>query len=245
MPAICPGPCNNAWRKAENAREEHGTDHHIRPHWGTPTQCWGCVDRTRQQLVKLPELLVGVHLEVLYGTTTKFTGTIGRIHIPAWPGQAGMILADEIVGKMEELQADILKRRAIWADDYEPEPGVRNGRYITGLVATLDAHWDWAMQHHPAADEPYDRENANPGGQVAGWYHSLQRFTKQDQQRDVERLAPCPRCHGPYLVESRDLRLVGDRPYIECRDPDCQRVMTGEEYDAYVKGLTGQIIAAA
>ncbi|MCW7941672.1 hypothetical protein AAW14_06410 [Streptomyces hygroscopicus] len=245
MPAPCPGPCNNAWRRAETTREQTGTEHHIQPSWGQPAQCWGCVDRTRQQLAELPELLTAIHLEALYGTTAKLTGTIGRAGTVSWPGQPARLLIDRIVGEMTELQTDILKLRNIWSSDFEPGPITSEGRHITGLVRTLDAHWDWAMQNHPAADESYDRENANPGGQVAGWYHAALRFTKQDEQRDVQRLAPCPRCEGPYLVESRDLRLVGDRPYIECKDPDCRRVMTGDEYDAYVKTLTGQVKAAA
>lgn len=246
MPAPCPGPCNNAWRRAETALAEAGTEHHIQPAWGQPTQCWGCVETTRAQLAALPRLLAAdMHLEALYGTATKLTGTIGRISVAAWPGQATMLFVDTIVSGMEELQTDILKLQKIWHADYEPAPVVRNGENIKGITRVLLAHWNWAMQNHPAADEPYGRDNANPGSQVSGWYRSVLRFTKQDEQRDVQRLAPCPRCQGPYLVESRDLRLVDDRPYIECKDPDCQRVMTSAEYDAYVKTLTGQVIAAA
>lgn len=246
MPAPCPGPCNNAWRRAETAREQTGIEHHIKPAWGQPVQCWGCVEWTREELAALPRLLAtDVRLEALYGTTTKLTGTIGRIHAASWPGQAPMLFVDEIVSGMEELQADILKLQNIWAAEYEPVPVVRDRENVEGITRVLLAHWDWAMQHHPAADEPYGRGNANPGSQVSGWYRSVLRFTKQDEQRDVQRLAPCPRCHGPYLVESRDLRLIDNRPYIECKDPDCQRVMTSAEYDAYVKTLTGQVKAAA
>jgi hypothetical protein len=38
---------------------------------------------------------------------------------------------------------------------------------------------------------------------------------------------------------------VDDKPYIECRDPDCKRIMTQSEYDAYVKALNESIVAAA
>ncbi|NUR04248.1 MAG: hypothetical protein HOY79_49430 [Streptomyces sp.] len=246
MPTPCPGPCNNAWRRAETAHAETGADHHIQPAWGQPAQCWGCTDNTRAQLAALPRLLAeDMQLEALYGTATKMTGTIGRISVASWPGQAAMLFVDAIVSGMEELQADILKLRNVWPADYEPEPVVSNGRKVAGIARVLLAHWDWAMQNHPAADEPWGRDNANPGSQVSGWYRSVLRFTKQDEQRDVQRLAPCPRCEGPYLVESRDLRLVDDRPYIECKDPDCQRVMTSTEYEAYVKTLTGQVKAAA
>lgn len=237
LPTACPGPCNNAWRKAEDSREKHGTPHTIAPAWGQPAQCWECVDRTRQQLDALPGLLADVLDEALHGTPLKLVGTIGRTAAPTWPGQASRLLVDRIVGEMTELRDDILKMRGIWADGYTPDPVVNEKRHIDAAVRALLGHWDWTMQNHPAADESYAIGNANPGGQVASWYRAALRYTKQDEQRDTKRLAPCPRCHGPYLVESRDLRLVDDRPYIECRDPDCRRIMTGSEYDAYVKDL--------
>lgn len=242
--SICPGPCNNAWRRAETLLAESGTEHHITPAWGQPVQCDACVEHTRHQLGELPELLAAVHLEALYGTPTKLTGTIGRIGTPTWPGQASRLLLDRILGEMTELRADILTLRGIWAEDFRPN-SASEGRLIGGTVTTLIAHWDWAMQYHPAATEPHDRDNANPGGQAATWYRAALHFTKRDEQRDVKRLAPCPRCHGPYLVESRELRLAGGLPYIECRDPDCRRVITQSEYDTYVKALNRAIESAA
>lgn len=246
-PKTCPGPCNNAWRRAEEALAETGTEHHLTPSWGQPIQCYGCVERTGQQLAELPALLDAVLLEAFEGTPTKLTGTIGRITVATWPGQASRLLVDRIVSEMAELEADILTRRGIWDADRLPARGTapNERRHIGGIVSALLGHWEWAMQHHPAADEPHDRDNANPGGQATGWYRTALRFTKADEQRDVKRLAPCPRCHGPYLVESRELRLAGDRPYIECRDPDCRRILTQDEYDTYVKALNRAIEAAA
>ncbi|MFE2969896.1 hypothetical protein ACFXKC_40765 [Streptomyces sp. NPDC059340] len=247
MPTPCPGPCNNAWRKAEAALAATGTEHHIQPAWGQPTQCYLCVDRTIEQLEQLPALLAAVREEALEGTAAKLTGTIGRITMPTWPGQASRLLIDRIVGEMAELQADILTQRGIWADSRRPALGTAPNEtaHISGIAAILLAHWDWAMQNHPAAGEPHDRDNANPGGQASSWYRAALHFTKADEQRDVQRLAPCPRCHGPYLVESRELRLVDGEPYIECRDPDCRRIMTRAEYDRYVKELNASIVAAA
>jgi hypothetical protein len=246
-PTVCPGPCNTAYRKAEEALAATGTEHAIQPAWGQSMQCHACTDRTREQLAELPALLAAVLAEALEGTPTKLTGTIGRITTAVWPGQASRLLVDRIVGEMAELQADILKLRGIWGADMAAGRGTapNEARYIQGIVTALNGHWDWAMQNHPAAWEPWGRDNANPGGQVAAWYRSAQYFTKQDEQRDVKRLAPCPRCHGPYLVESRELRLVNDQAYIECRDPDCGRIMTRPEYDSYVKALNESIIAAA
>ncbi|NUP39174.1 MAG: hypothetical protein HOY76_19710 [Streptomyces sp.] len=247
MPAPCPGPCNNAWRRAEAALNETGTEHHITPAWGDPTQCWGCVQATRAQLLELPALLAAVLNEALDGTPTKLTGTIGRSSIVTWPGEACRLFIDRIVEGMTVLQADILILRGYWNPEHEPLPTLapNEAGHIAAIVNSLDAHWGWAMQNHPCADEQYGQGGANPGSQVTGWHHALQRFTKQDEQRDVKRLAPCPRCKGPYLVESTELRLVDDEPYIECRDPDCRRIMTTAEYDRYVKDLNEAIRAAA
>jgi bacterioferritin-associated ferredoxin len=241
----CPGPCNNAWRRAENVLAETGTEHHLTPAWGQPTQCGSCVERARHQINELPELVTGIQLEALYGTPTKLTGTIGRIHIPAWPGQASRLLLDRILGEMEELATDVLNLRGIQHNDQPDSNGIREGQRINNAGHTLATHLDWMMQQHPAAGEPHEAGNANPGGQIRHWYSAAQRFTKQQPQRDVRKLAPCPRCKGPYLAESRDLRLVDDRPYIECRDPDCRRIMTGAEYDTYVKALAAVVTQAA
>lgn len=268
-PTPCPGPCNNAWRRAEQATVDTGAEHAIKPAWGDPTHCWACVDYTRQRLTQLPALLTDVLREAVMGTRTKQTGTIGRITVASWPGQASRLLIDQIVGEMAELRADILELRgmsaspkpvagarnaeavaALWAD-YRTNHGLatsvgRERHWLHATIQTLTAHCDWVMQNHPAAWEPWGRGNANPGGQVSAWHRACLVFTKQDEQRDVRRLAPCPRCRGPWLVESRELRLaVDEQPYIECRDPDCQTIMTRREYDRYVRETNAAIIAAA
>lgn len=246
-PTACPGFCNSAWRRAEVLLETNGTEHHLTPAWGRPTQCDGCLERARQQLAELPELIAAVHLEAVYGTHSAGVAIRTRSSdAPAWPGQASRMLTELLLGEIEELVADVLVRRGIWQDGAEPErTGLTEGVRFTRGIQALAAHLDWMMQHHPAASEPHDRGNANPGGQIRAWHGAAQRFTKAHQQFDVRRPAPCPGCKGPYLAESRDLRLVGDRPYIECRDPGCQRILTSAEYDDYVKALVAGISAAA
>ncbi|MFZ3592308.1 hypothetical protein [Streptomyces sp. BH104] len=244
----CPGPCNNAWRRAEAVLAETGAQHHITPAWGQPVQCYGCFEAARRQLGELPELLTQIQLEAVYGTRPQNTATIGSRpnDAPAWPGQAARLLIDRLLGEMEELVADVLTQRRIWQADFEPDYiGIREGRRVDSACSTLAGHLDWMMQQHPAATEPHEGDNANPAGQIRHWHATAQRFTKQHPQRDVRKMAPCPRCKGPYLAESRDLRLVDDRPYIECRDPDCRRIMTSAEYDTYVKALAAVVTQAA
>src|SRR4051812_23188857 len=186
-PQFCPGPCNTAWRKAEEAHADTGADHAIQPAWGQPVQCYACVDRARTQLSAMPALLAAVLAEATEGTPAKLTGTIGRITVATWPGQSSRLLVDRIVSEMVELGVDILKLRRMWKEDRPAGPGTTsNEAWRIGFITNaLIAHLDWAMQHHPAAWEPHGRDNANPGGQVAGWYRAALYFTKQDEQRDV------------------------------------------------------------
>jgi len=242
-PTACPGRENHAWREAELKLAQHGTPHDLAPRWGQPIHCEPCSVRARQQLGDLPELVAAIHLEAAHGSRGPKIGTIGRstVTVPPWPGQASRILTDHIVGGLLELEDDIRELRQLRT---RPGRGTE-GATLTGAVTFLNAHLEWALTHHPAAREAHDRDSANPAAQINAWHRTAERFTKQDEQRDVKRLAPCPRCHGPYLIESRELRLAGGQPCIECRDPDCRRVMTRPEYDAYVKALNASIIAAA
>jgi hypothetical protein len=235
IPAPCPGPCNNAWRRAETALEADGTEHHITPAWGQPVQCYSCVGRGREQLAELPELLAAVHLEALYGTPAKLAGTIGRVGAPVWPGQASRLLLDRILGEMEELANDIrdLREIARVRATGSTQPA-REGRRITATVALLGAHWEWAMQHHPAAQEPHDRDNANPAGQVASWHRSAQFFTSRNNPR-VQMAAPCPRCHLKTLAH------CNGETFISCRNPECELLLSREEYDRRVKEMTEAI----
>ncbi|MFF3151824.1 hypothetical protein [Streptomyces sp. NPDC057910] len=241
---ICPGPCNTAWRRAEEVAAETGTEHHITPAWGQPVQCHGCVERARHQLSQLPALLAAVHLEATNGSRAPLTAAIrsGAGPDAAFPGQAPLVLNETLLGEMEELATDVLHLRGLGMGSTPTGPA---GRRITGAVQVLEAHLDWMMQHHPAAAEPHDRANANPGGQIRSWHAAAQRFVKDHPQREVQRLGPCPHCKGPYLVQSTDLRLVNDLPYIECRDPDCRRVFTTPEYTAFMKALTSALKAVA
>jgi hypothetical protein len=241
---ICPGPCNTAWRRAEEVLADTGTEHHITPAWGQPVQCDSCVERARRQLSELPALLAAVHLEAIHGSRSPSTATIGSHSSPeaSFPGQAAFVLIEIVLGELEELESDVLGLRGLGSTTTRTG---QIGRRITSTLRTLEAHLDWSMQHHPAAGEPHDRANANPGGQIRGWHATTQRFVKDHPQRDVQRLGPCPNCKGPYLVQSTDLRLVNDLPYIECRDPDCQRVFTTPEYNTYMKTLTKALQAVA
>lgn len=235
-PAPCPGPCNNAWRRSEALREADGTEHHLTPAWGQPVQCDGCTERARHQIEELPELLEAALLEALEGTPAKSVGTIGRVTTATWPGQASRLLVDQIVSEMAELEADILIRRSIWHIDRQPNRGTapNESEHIRGITGTLLAHWDWAMQYHPAADEPHTAGNANPGGQAASWHRTLQLFTRRDNPR-LQLTAPCPRCH------LKSLSHTNGETFIACRNPECELLLSREEYDRHAKEVADAV----
>ena len=232
----CPGPCNNAWRRSETQRETDGTEHHLTPAWGQPTQCDDCVERSRHHIEELPELLDAALLEALEGTPAKSVGTIGRMSVITWPGQASRLLVDRIVSEMAELQADILIHRGIWKPERLPERGTAPSEpdHIRRITRALLIHWDWAMQHHPAADEPHTAGNANPGGQASAWYRTLQVFTRRDNPR-LQLAAPCPRCFLKTLSHSNG------ETFIACRNPECELLLSRAEYDQHAKEIADAV----
>jgi hypothetical protein len=217
VPALtaCSGPHNNAWRKAETL----GLPHDLTPTWGNPVLCLGCTGNAHRQLSELPELLAAVWLESEHGTPAKLTGTIGRIHIPAWPGQSGRLMTDYIVGGLLELEDDIRDLRHL----RPRETDVREGVAATNAVVLIAAHLDWVLVHHPAVGETFDRDSANPASQINYWNRSATRFTRRDSLK-VQMAAPCPRC------ALRTLSHEDGEEYIECRNPGCGVLLTEGEY---------------
>jgi hypothetical protein len=236
-PTACPGSCSRAWRNAETT----GAPHQLQPAWGQPVHCYGCQTRTRTALHQLPELLAAIHLEAIHGTARPADVTTSRpANIAPWPGQASRLLTDLILGGLTELEDDIRDLRRLAARP----TAIREGITVTETIAFLDAHLAWAMERHPAAAEIHERGSANPAAQITQWHRTAQHFTSHDEPRQIRRLAPCPRCEGPWLVDSEDLVTADGEPYIECRDPDCARLLTPAEYKAHVQALTRQKAAA-
>lgn len=225
-PTACPGSCNNAWRLAETQQATDGTPHDIPVTWGQPVHCGRCTHRTQAQLGELPELVVAISLEAVYGTAPKQTGTIGRVHIPAWPGQASRLLTDHIVGGLLELEDDIRELRGF---RHRPArgPEVLNA---AGAVQFLAVHLEWALTQHPCAGELHGHDSGNPAAQIGGWYRAAQRFTRRDQRLEHHRV-PCPRCELLTLY-----RADGD-DYIECRNLNCQLLLTPTEYHDHTARL--------
>lgn len=226
MPAPCPGSCNNAWRRAETALIDTGTEHTIPVTWGNPVHCDRCTGRARAQLAELPELVAAISLEALNGTPAKATGTIGRAAVAVWPGQAARILTDHIVGGVLALEDDIRELRRL---RNRPGRGIE-GRNVTGAVRFLSAQLTWALTEHPLARETHDRLSGNPGAQIQGWHRAAERFTRRDPRLEHHRV-PCPRCELLTLY-----REEGD-DYIACRNIACELLLTPAEYFEHTRRL--------
>lgn len=224
-PTPCSGPHNNAWRKAEAL----GLPHDLTPTWGGPILCAGCTSNAFRQLTELPELLAAVWLEAEHGTTAKITGTIGRIHIPAWPGQSARLMTDYIVGGLLDLEDDIRTLRHL----RQRETDVREGVAATNAVTLLLAHLDWALVHHPAMGETYDRDSANPASQINYWNRAATRFTRRDDLV-VQKEAPCPRC------KQRSLGRADGDEYVECRIATCGLLLTESEYSTLASEVAAE-----
>lgn len=221
MPVICPGRCNTAYRRAEVV----GTPHELVPHWGQPVHCVSCRNRARDQLLDLPELVAAVWLEAVHGSPGPKVGTVGRsASEPPWPGQASRLLTDHIVGGLLDLEDDIRTLRHLHARRI----GRTEGASVTSATRFLDTHLDWALTHHPLADEIHDRLSGNPASQIAGWHRAALRFTSRDR-RVVHHRVPCPRCELLSLV-----REDGD-DYIACRNPECGLLLTPAEFAQHVR----------
>jgi hypothetical protein len=225
----CPGPCNNAWRLAEAQQATDGTPHDIPPTWGQPVHCQRCTTRTHTQLAELPELVIAISLEARYGTAPKNTGTIGRIHIPAWPGQASRLLTDHIVGGLLELEDDIRNLRRL---RHRPARGPE-AKNTAGAIRFLTAHLEWTLTQHPCATELHGHDSGNPASQIHAWHRGAQRFTRRDHRLEHHRV-PCPRCELLTLF-----RADGD-DYIECHNINCQLLLTPTEYHDHTQRLADQ-----
>jgi hypothetical protein len=229
MPLACPGSHNNAWRTAEQKLAEHGTPHDLTPTWGQPVHCIRCADRARAELAELPELVAAIWLEAANGTPAKTTGTIGRVHIPAWPGQSSRLMTDHILEGMLTLEDDIRELRRL-----NTRPAHRiEGVTVTASTRFLAAHLDWALVEHPLAGESHDRLSGNPAAQIHTWHRAAERFTRRDDRLEHHRI-PCPRCQLLTLF-----RKDGD-DYIECRNIACQLLLTPGEYLEHAQKLASE-----
>jgi hypothetical protein len=228
--APCPGPCNNAWRRAEQQLAVDGIEHHLAPAWGRPIHCERCADRAHAQLAEIPELVVAIRLEAVHGTAPKLTGTLGRTATtPAFPGQASRVLAEHIVTGLLGLE-DVIR-----AGRHLPARTVRGreGADLTAAVTFLRAHLQWALDRYPGETDPGTGETMDPAALIRQWHRGAERFTRRDPRLEHRRV-PCPRCELLTLF-----RAEGD-DYIGCRNIACEVLLTPSEFQEHAEKLAQQ-----
>ena len=228
---ICPGSCNNTYRRrralyeADMARYartlETRTDTEpipeapaapdMTPWYGSPVWCLKCQGIIRAELAELDDL----------------ASLIGAIPPLARP-------ADDGVGKVKgtrdksspSARMDDLDEMGEWLrsweslarDDGDPRP--RRGvlaRESTTLTAWLYHHFD-VLFANPDVAEDF-------GVEVRRWHRGLARRAAAGQMSRHQN-KPCPRCRLYTLWVT-----VGE-DYIRCVNEDCRRALSREEYDA-------------
>ncbi|MER6980151.1 hypothetical protein [Streptomyces carpinensis] len=222
MTAVCPGPCNNAWRNAEAA----GQPHDIPATWGQPIHCLRCANRAHSQLAELPELVVAIGLEAVHGTAPRSSGTIGRTATPCWPGQASRLLTDHIVEGLLGLEDAIPAVRRL--------PGRaargREGADVTASVTFLRAHLGWALDRYPGETDSISGETMDPAALIRRWHRTAERFTRRDPRLEHHRV-PCPRC------DMLTLFRADDDDYIGCRNLACEVLLAPSEFEEHTQRL--------
>ncbi|MFB7461294.1 hypothetical protein [Streptomyces sp. NPDC056188] len=222
----CPGPCNNAWRRAEQQLANEGSPHDIPVTWGKPTHCIRCTDGAHTQIAELPELVAAISLEAVNGTAPKTTGTIGRTANPTWPGQAARILTEHIVEGLLGLEDVIRVGRSLPARDARG----REGADVTASATFLRAHLHWALERYPGEADPASGETMDPAALIRHWHRGAERFTRRDARLEHHRV-PCPRCELLTLF-----REDGD-DYISCRNIACELLLTPAEFKEHTEKL--------
>lgn len=218
----CPGRCNAPWRRAE----ELGRDHQLQAVPGEPVHCWACYATALTQLQQLPTLFDAIYLEGLDGTVAKLVGTIGRVGLqaPPWPGQQARLFADGLSEGILILANDVREHM-----DEPVEDGTTTSASTDRAITTLKKHLRWLLTEHPCATESHGGRSGNPAWQIHGWHRSAEVFCKQDEQKPVDRIAACPRCRDPWMRSRNGV--------VECTAPDCENVLSNDEYASYVQRL--------
>lgn len=230
VPAECPGPCNNSYRRARALWDDATARHaeamtnlgpgqeppqapappDILPWYGEPVFCGRCTAAIRSALAELDDL-AALRMSQLPGSSQPADGP-GRVG-----GTKGTPSPSPAMDDIDELTS--------WARDWEAvargdEPRARRGFLATELTTILA----WLVQHLESLLLNEDVA-ADFGTEARKWHRELTSKTssgtglKHMKQR-------CPRC-SLYTLWRED-----GAPYVVCRDEDCGRMLSLEDYAA-------------
>ena len=225
---ICPGSCNNSYRKARQLYEaaiaeydpasdqERPEPPDIQPWPGDPVWCRKCQGRIRRELAELDDLaaFLAVTLPALTGPLDagRVTGT------PVAPSPSPH--ADDL----NELLTILLD----WENAYRglrewPSPPRRDflADVLTTCIAWLGHHLDGILATDFATEF---------GEEILMWHREM--ASKAKAGSGVHRKpARCPRCQLMLLTWRE-----GD-DYVACGNPDCGRLLSLDEYEHHAAVL--------
>ena len=234
---LCPGPCNSRYVKAQalygqamaayaeamaaraaaceasppdsgpGPEPSRPEEPDIRPWLGEPVWCRRCTSMIHQELSELDDLIAMLlaipDLRAGAGQAGKVSGTRGQ--------RSPSPFADDA----DEL-AEWLRSWESLARGTDPAP--RRGYLapeITASVAWLAAHFEPMITSPDIA--------ADYGSEIRAWHRSLKaRANAGSATKHMPR--PCPRCRM-YTLWAAD-----GEDYVVCRNEDCRRLMSREEY---------------
>ena len=232
----CPGPCNARYRRQQEALEAYAAQveawqenpvgsppaepevGELHPWAGDPVLCPRCQSQARMELAELSDL--GAILDAENSGLRHGPGSdrvSGSRHAPS-PSPAADDL-DELCHALRGWQSvamgegDIPPRTGFLMTELDTLTKRLSSIYFTRLVANADVAGDFARE-------------------IRQWHRRLTGQAKAGTGVH-QKAVPCPRC-GRYSLSWRD----GDR-HVACRNPDCARMLSLEEYDAYEEAYRG------
>lgn len=185
-----------------------------RPIWGNPFWCGKCASRIRSSLIELEHQYAQLGLVLVPGGTGTDTGKVSGSREARSPSP------------IVDAQDDVYRLVLAWEDAYRELRGFthrigRGGHAATVAISVgwLNAHLDDLLLSELAVDFGHEILAAN---------RRLGEMLRAGADQIRKRL-PCPRCQLYSLVQE-----VGAE-YVACRNPGCGRLMTDDEYEAYVE----------
>lgn len=219
--SACAGPCNSAWRAAEQEKKATGALHDLTPRDGEPVWCAWCARAAQSALRSLPIDAALLAVEIDHGTPKAPERVSGTRERSLHPRDG---LARMIEGVAELVTA--------WEDDvrhwrgFTPRTARPQGPAITRAVRFLDSQFTWVITDHPFREASVAFVH-----EVTGTHRKVQRAVHGHEQQPERCVGVrCPQCGWKALVrEVMDGKQTG---YIACQQ--CSRLLTESEYSVAV-----------
>jgi hypothetical protein len=229
---ICPGSCNNDYRRRkaiwEAATETYAARLELlregdpvpdppqapdlRPWYGEPVWCMKCHSVIRSELAELDDVAAMVDI---IPPLDRLTAKLDGMSVDGTPEE-----------RTASPKMDTLEELGDWARQWE---AIIRGREFTAprrgylatqtttVIAWLTSHLDDVLANADVSEDF--------GTEVRRWHRELSRRASAGQMSKHLK-KPCPRCNLYTLWVT-----IGE-DYVRCIDVDCSRLLSREEYDS-------------